>query len=102
MGCRVMPGGPYMEAIQKSNVDVHFTAVNEVTEKGVIGNDGSEREVDTIVCATGFDIFYRPRFPAVRRNGVDLWEKWKEAPESCLGLACPEMPNWMTFIEPTW
>jgi cation diffusion facilitator CzcD-associated flavoprotein CzcO len=91
-----------MEAIQNSNADVHFTAVDEITEKGVIGNDGTEGEVDNIVCATGFAVLYRPRFPVVRRNGVDLREKWKEAPESCLGLACPEMPNWMTFIEPTW
>lgn len=54
VGCRrITPGDPYMEAIQKENVDVHFTAVESATEKGVVGADGVEREVDTIVCATG-------------------------------------------------
>jgi cation diffusion facilitator CzcD-associated flavoprotein CzcO len=102
IGRRVTPGDPYMEAIQNENVDVHFTAVDEITEKGVVGHDGIEREVDTIVCATGFDVTYRPRFPVIGKNGVDLYEKWKDAPESYLGLACPDIPNWMTFIGPTW
>lgn len=91
-----------MNAIQENNVDVHFTAVDEITEKGVIGNDGLEREVDTIVCATGFDVTYRPRFPVIGRNGVDLYEKWKTQPEGYLGLASPDMPNFVIFIGPTW
>jgi len=91
-----------MKAIQEPNVDVHFTGVNEITETGVVGADGIEREVDTIVCATGFDVTYRPRFPIIGKNGVDLYEKWKHEPEGYLGLACPDMPNWLMFIGPTW
>ena len=91
-----------MEAIQKDNVDVHFTAVAEITEDGLIGEDGKKREVDTIVCATGFDVTFVPRFPVIGKNGVDLRDKWKDEPESYLGLACPDMPNWLMFIGPTW
>ncbi len=68
-------------AIQKENVDVHFTPVEKITEKGVVGGDGVERECDTIVCATGFDVSYRPRFPIVGKNGVELANKWKICPE---------------------
>ncbi|KAK3897522.1 hypothetical protein C8A05DRAFT_19734, partial [Staphylotrichum tortipilum] len=46
-----------------------------------------ERTVDTIVCATGFDNSYRPNFPLVGRNGVDLRETWAVNTESYLGLA---------------
>ena len=82
IGCRrVTPGDPYMTAIQKENVDVHFTAVERITEDGVVGADGVERKVDTIVCATGFDVSYRPRFPIVGQNGTDLADKWKVCPE---------------------
>lgn len=81
---------------------MHFTGVGEITEDGVIGNDGIERKVDTIVCATGFDVTYKPRFPVIGKNGVDLYEKWKKAPESYLGLGCPDMPNWIMLIGPTW
>lgn len=73
VGCRcVTPGDPYMEAIQKENVDVHFTHVERITEEGVVGGDGIERKVDTIICATGFDVTYKPRFPMVGKNGVNL------------------------------
>lgn len=103
VGCRrITPGDPYMEAIQKENVDVHFTSVEEIDETGVIGKDGEHREVDTIVCATGFDVTYRPRFPIIGRNGVSLYNKWKNEPESYLGLGCPDMPNFIIFIGPTW
>ncbi|KAK2804911.1 hypothetical protein FQN50_006420 [Emmonsiellopsis sp. PD_5] len=91
VGCRrVTPGDPYMLAIQEPNVDVHFTAVNQITEDGLVGEDGIERKVDTIICATGFDVSYRPRFPIVGQNGVDLRDKWAICPESYLGLG----PTW--------
>ncbi|KAL4865147.1 hypothetical protein BDV12DRAFT_211218 [Aspergillus spectabilis] len=102
-GCRrITPGDPYMEAIQQPNVDVHFTAVASCTEDGVVGADGVERKIDTIVCATGFDNTYRPQFPTIGRNGVDLREKWTKSPEAYLGLAVPAMPNYITFIGPSW
>ncbi|KAJ4321385.1 hypothetical protein N0V94_002922 [Neodidymelliopsis sp. IMI 364377] len=103
VGCRrITPGDPYMLAIQEENVDVHFTGVDEITEDGVIGVDGIERKADTIICATGFDVTYKPRFPVIGKNGVDLYEKWKKEPESYLGLGCPDMPNFIMFVGPTW
>lgn len=90
VGCRRMtPADPFMAAIQQNNVDVHFTAVTEFTADGLIGEDGTERRADTIICATGFDTSYRPKFPLVGQGGVDLREKWKTHPESYLGLAVP-------------
>lgn len=103
VGCRrITPGDPYMEAIQKPNVDVHFTNVAKITPDGVIGGDGEERKVDTIVCATGFDVTYKPRFPVIGTNGISLYDKWKHSPESYLGLGATDMPNFLMFIGPTW
>lgn len=42
-----------MVAIQKPNVDVHFTEVVEITANSIIGKNGVEKEIDTIICATG-------------------------------------------------
>jgi hypothetical protein len=42
-----------MLAIQESNVDIHFTEVVEITERTIIGKNGVEKEIDTIICATG-------------------------------------------------
>ena len=74
-----------MAAVQRPNVDVHFTAADSITSDGVVGSDGIERKCDTIVCATGdvsssilkhaltspgFDVGFRPRFPVIGKNGV--------------------------------
>ncbi|KAI1630493.1 flavin-binding monooxygenase-like protein [Exophiala viscosa] len=102
-GCRrLTPGNPYMKAIQESNVNLHRCAVTKVTPNSVIGSDGTEVEVDTIICATGFDVSYKPRFSVVGRNGVSLQDKWKTIPEGYLGLAVPEMPNYFVFQGPTF
>jgi cation diffusion facilitator CzcD-associated flavoprotein CzcO len=91
-----------MKAIQEPNVNVHFSAVKKITEDSVIDEEGNECKVDTIVCATGFDVSYKPRFPIVGQNGVELSEKWKVCPEAYLGIAIPDMPNFITFIGPSW
>lgn len=96
------PGDPYMAAIQQPNVNVQFTFADRITDTGVIGGDGVECKCDTIVCATGFDCTHVPLFPVVGKRGVDLREKWKDASEAYFGLACPDMPNWLTFLGPNW
>lgn len=90
-----------MKAIQAPNVAVHFTPVVQVKPNSVVGEDGTEVEVDTVVCATGFDVSYKPRFPIVGRDGVDLAERWAKTPEAYLGVGVPELPNFLTFIGPT-
>lgn len=90
-----------MRAIQAPNVSVHFTPVVQVKPNSVVGEDGTEVEVDTVVCATGFDVSYKPRFPIVGRDGLDLAERWTKTPEAYLGLAVPALPNFLTFIGPT-
>ncbi|EFQ97210.1 4-hydroxyacetophenone monooxygenase [Nannizzia gypsea CBS 118893] len=103
VGCRrITPADPFMAAIQQDNVDVHFTAVGEITEDGLVGADGTKRRADTIICATGFDTSYRPKFPFVGQGGVDLREKWEAHPESYLGLGVPGFPNMVSFFGPTW
>ncbi|OQU93791.1 hypothetical protein CLAIMM_00261 [Cladophialophora immunda] len=103
IGCRrATPGDPYMRALCKDNVSVHFTEAARITDTGVVGGDGIERECDTIICATGFDVSHRPQFPIVGLNGVDLRDKWAKVPESYLGIGIPDFPNYMMFIGPTW
>jgi hydroxyversicolorone monooxygenase len=126
IGCRrVTPGDPYMlfvppprtsfrtpptnppihpsSAIQKPNVDVHFTPVTRISPHAIHGADGTTRPIDTIICATGFDTSYRPRFPIIGTDNIPLSNKWHEnPPEAYLGLAIPTLPNFLTFIGPNW
>ncbi len=48
----------YYECLDRDNVDVVDLKANKIrqfTEKGIIGDDGLERQFDTVVMATGFD-----------------------------------------------
>lgn len=103
VGCRrLTPGNPYMKAIQKENCTLHKTAVTKVTETSVIGANGDEVEVDTLICATGFDVSYVPKYRMVGRNGVSLQDKWDTVPEGYSGLAVPDMPNYFLFQGPAF
>ncbi|KAJ4236796.1 hypothetical protein NW757_013372 [Fusarium falciforme] len=91
VGCRrIAPGDSYMLAIQKPNVEMHFCGISEVVEDGVIGDDGKFTACDTIVCATGFDVSYRPPFPLIGLDEFDLREEWHSVPASYLGVRFPQ------------
>ena len=93
-GCRRLTPGPgYLEALVEDNVNFITDKIVKVTEKGIITADGQEREVDAIVCATGFDTSHTPRYPTIGRNGISLADHWKEAPTAYMSLATHNFPN---------
>lgn len=103
VGCRrLTPGDPFMKAIQKPNVKLHKGAVTKVKGNTVIGSNGDSVEVDTLVCATGFDVSYVPKYSVIGRNGVSLQDKWATIPEGYMGLSVPDMPNYFVFQGPTF
>ena len=102
VGCRRQTPGPgFLEALVQNNVDMRWDDIAHVTEKGIKTKSGEEREYDVIVCATGFDTTFRPSFPLIGRNGVDLGEKWSaDMPKAYFGIAVPSMPNYFCFVGP--
>lgn len=53
VGCRrITPGVGYLEALCEGNVSVVTQDIARVTQTGVVASDGTERKVDTIICAT--------------------------------------------------
>ncbi|EED15420.1 flavin-binding monooxygenase, putative [Talaromyces stipitatus ATCC 10500] len=100
-GCRRLTPGPgYLEALTDEKVEVIKTEISSVDATGIRTADGVHREVDVIVCATGFDTSYLPRFPMTGRNGLSLAEKWKEIPETYISLATNEFPNYFICLGP--
>src|SRR6185437_15709504 len=75
VGCRrPTPGNGYLQSLAGTKTVAFDTQLQKLTEKGFIDPDGNEQEVDVIICATGFDTSYKPRFPLIV-NGVDLREE---------------------------
>lgn len=52
---RVSPGPQYLECLVEDKLNFIPKGISRITEKGVVDDDGTEREVDAIICATGFD-----------------------------------------------
>ncbi|CAI7655695.1 unnamed protein product [Penicillium manginii] len=101
VGCRrPTPGNGYLEALVGEKTTLFTETIKEITPKGFRSQSGQEYECDVIICATGFDTSYRPRFPVIGINGVKLSERWAEIPESYLGIAAPDMPNYFMFTGP--
>ncbi|KPM42343.1 hypothetical protein AK830_g4202 [Neonectria ditissima] len=74
--------------------------ITKITENAVHTADGQIYECDVVVCATGFDVSHRPRYPIVGRNGVDLQQEWAEDPESYISVAVPKIPNYFMMMGP--
>ncbi|RKL19310.1 hypothetical protein BFJ68_g3584 [Fusarium oxysporum] len=102
LGCRrLTPSLPYLKAIQEPNVNVIRTGIRRITEKGIETDDGEVHEVDTLICATGFNTSFSSRFNIVGRNGVSLRTMWKtRGPEAYLGMAIAGLPNYFTLLGP--
>src|ERR1700712_1002269 len=82
-------------------VDVSKTPIQRFTPVGV-EVDGSEYQLDAIVCATGFAAMTGSfdRIKITGRNGQTLAEKWRAGPRSYLGVATAGFPNLFTITGP--
>ncbi|KAI0160643.1 FAD/NAD(P)-binding domain-containing protein [Xylariaceae sp. FL1272] len=101
VGCRrLTPGVNYLESLTKPNVEVVYGEINSITEKGCLCDDGKEYPVDILICATGFNTSFKPRFPVVSHTGENLQDKWAKDPESYLGVAAAGFPNYLISLGP--
>ncbi|KAB8218143.1 hypothetical protein BDV33DRAFT_176009 [Aspergillus novoparasiticus] len=100
-GCRrITPGPGYLEALTENNVSFVTDPIARVTEDGILTADGKLRKVDAIICATGFDASFSQRFPIYGSGNLDLGAKWKEYPETYLGLSTHGVPNYFVAHGP--
>ncbi|KAJ5403026.1 uncharacterized protein N7487_008922 [Penicillium crustosum] len=101
IGCRrPTPGNGFLEALTLPHVHT-FTksGIARITENGFVTTNGEEHEVDVIICATGFDTTWVPRFPIVH-DGRNAQDFMRERTLSYLAMAIPEVPNYFTVGGP--
>ena len=93
--------GSWLTALKKDNVELNNLGIREITEQGVIDNNGELFEADIIVFATGFHAnkFLWP-MEIVGRKGVKLNEQWGEDPAAYLGITVPNFPNLFCLYGP--
>ncbi|KAF9874362.1 cyclohexanone 1, 2-monooxygenase [Colletotrichum karsti] len=101
LGCRrITPGPGYLESFLQPNCNVTNSPITSVSKKGVHTADGNFYECDVVVCATGFDVSHRPRYPIVGKDGIDLATRWAEDPDSYVSVAVPSYPSLFYMMGP--
>jgi hypothetical protein len=102
-GCRrPTPAPGYLEALTQSNTMVFTSKISMIDDTGFVDSEtGEHHDVDVIICATGFDTTWIPRFEFIGRNGVSLSELWgTKGVTSYISIAIPHFPNHFSFCGP--
>lgn len=105
IGCkRPSVSNTYLKTFLRDNVELVTEPINKVTPTGVVTQDGVEREVDVVVCATGFKVMEHgstPPFPVLGRGGVDLNAWWHQNRyQAYQGVSIPRYPNFFMITGP--
>lgn len=95
LGCkRILITSEWYPALNRPNVEVETSGISEVREHSIVTEDGTERELDAIVCATGFHVSDPPIAQVIHgRDGRSLAEMWGDSPRAYRGVTSAGFPN---------
>lgn len=100
-GKRILVSDDYYPALERENVQLVTSGIEEVTADGIRTRDGRQVRADALILATGFET---TRFLAPMHvegpGGRPLSDAWKEGAEAYLGLVVPGFPNFFMMYGP--
>lgn len=101
-GCkRLLLSNVYLKSLDQPNVEVIDQGLVEVRGKTVVAADGSEREVDTIIMGTGFEVTDVPIAHHVRgKDGRLLSEHWEGGMAAHRATTVAGFPNFFLILGP--
>ena len=103
LGCkRVLRSNDWYPALASDNVDLVTDPIAKVTGNAIVTADGTEREIDVLVVATGF---YTTELPITEhitgREGQTLADQWRESGMAAYkGTTVPGFPNLFLLVGP--
>jgi cation diffusion facilitator CzcD-associated flavoprotein CzcO len=102
LGCkRVLLSDDFYPALTQPNVEVITDSIREVRAHSIVIEDGSEHEVDAIICATGFHVTNTHIAQYIHgRDGRSLAESWQAGPHAYYGTTVSGFPNLFLLIGP--
>ena len=98
---RQVVSGSYYRAIGADNAELVTARIAEVTAGGIRTADGTHRDADIIVLATGFAAhnYMRP-MRLIGRDRIDIDDAWAKGPRAYRMTAIPGFPNLFTVLGP--
>jgi cation diffusion facilitator CzcD-associated flavoprotein CzcO len=102
-GCRrISPGDGYLEALVKPNVEPVYGGISKIVPEGIVGEDGRVHKMDILVCATGFNVAFKPAFKVINSEGKSIHEDWGDSVNLYMGVSAPRFPNYYTIVVSTY
>lgn len=95
VGCkRILITDNYLDALCRDNVEVVDDPIVRIDAHSITTEDGTVRDIDTIVVATGFDTthFLAP-VEVTGTDGRRLADIWADGARAYQGIAVPKFPN---------
>lgn len=104
-GCRrPTPAPGYLEALVADNANIFTDEIGKIDETGFFDGEGQHYDVDVIICATGFDTTWKPQFPLINGEGIDLRDMWDAEQgndvTAYLSVGVPTFPNFYSYCGP--
>ena len=101
MGCkRILPTDEWYPALAQPNVELVTGGLTEIRPHSVIAEDGSEREVDTIIFGTGFHVTDVPIADRIEARGRTLEDTWQGSMQAYKGTTVAGYPNLFFLVGP--
>jgi len=103
-GCkRPTLSNTYYRTFTKPHVHLETAGIDRIEPDGIVACDGKKHVIDTLVLATGFDVWESnlPAIEVIGREGRDLGKWWRENRfQAYEGVSVPLFPNMLTQASP--
>jgi cation diffusion facilitator CzcD-associated flavoprotein CzcO len=104
LGCkRPTFSNSYYRTFTKPNVHLQDSGIDHIEADGIVAKDGTKTVIDTLVMATGFDLWEAnfPAFEVVGRRGRNLGKWWRDTRfQAYQGVSIPHFPNYLSLASP--
>ncbi|MCH9710602.1 MAG: NAD(P)/FAD-dependent oxidoreductase [Actinomycetia bacterium] len=93
----------YYRTFTKPHVHLQDSGIARIDADGIVAEDGTKTVIDTLVLATGFDL-WESNFPAIEvigRGGRNLGKWWRDTRfQAYQGVTMPFFPNYLSLASP--
>lgn len=102
LGCkRIIYSNDFYPALTQPHVELVTDPIARIAHGGIVTADGAQRELDVLVCATGFDTTHLLSSVEIRgAGGLTLAQAWRDGPQAYHGLTVAGFPNLFLMLGP--
>ncbi|MGY4711849.1 flavin-containing monooxygenase [Mycolicibacterium sp. CBM1] len=102
LGCkRLVFAADYLSTLAQPHVQVVASPARALRARSLVTEDGSELDVDVVLCATGYAATdYLGQIDVVGEGGRSLHDTWRDGAFAYLGMAVPGFPNFFLLYGP--